>query len=85
MTREQREAIAKAVGSLWAVATVIAEDKVAEAVINTADDLDKILTEDIRAAEEERKAAIESFLKSPAHIVCNDSCTFDDGSKVDET
>lgn len=79
MTREQREKIAKAVGSLWAVATVISEDKVAEAVINTADDLDKILMDDIRAAE------IESFLKSPAHIVCNDSCTFGDGSKVDET
>ena len=69
MTREQREAIAKAVGSLWAVATVIAEDKAAEAVINTADDLDKILMEEVDAANWCDSCTV----------------TYGDGSKVDET
>lgn len=77
MTREQREKIAKAVGNLWAVATVMAEDKVAEAVINTADDLDEMLTEDIKAQEEEFRAKIG--LPFGTTITCNAE------GKVDET
>lgn len=86
MTTEEREKIAKAVGSLWAIATVIAEDKVAEAVINTADDLDEMLTKDLKAQEEELKAKLSDEwyrqqIVSPygATITCNAE------GKVDET